>query len=176
MSILNFVFNVNPANKKTAGGYTASHIRKTSLQLGGATITLFDVGFGGIVKVSHQDLSYIRCRTYDIAHMSSDIYITTSMLWSIYYSEEFFFDVYILHRIRSLLHLHTTSHTFSPTSTYYIAYFLSYIYILHRILSLLHLQCKAEKFIGMTTFLHTIMLLTASVHSRNRLGVCEKYF
>ena len=56
-----------PANIKTAGGYTASHIRQASLELGGVPIPLFDVGLGGILKGSHPDLSYIRNRTCDSA-------------------------------------------------------------------------------------------------------------
>ena len=58
---------MNPANIKTAGGYTASHIRQASLELGGVPIPLFDVGLGGILKGSHPDLSYIRNRTCDSA-------------------------------------------------------------------------------------------------------------
>ena len=58
---------VDPANIKTAGGYTSSNIRQASLELGGVSIPLFDVGLGGILKGSHPDLSYIRNRTCDSA-------------------------------------------------------------------------------------------------------------
>ena len=60
-------FKINPANTKTAGGYTASNIRQASLELGGVPIPLFDVGLGGILKGSHPDLSYIQNRTCDSA-------------------------------------------------------------------------------------------------------------
>ena len=58
---------MDPANIKTAGGYTALNIRQASLELGGVPIPLFDVGLGGILKGSHPDLSYIRNRTCDSA-------------------------------------------------------------------------------------------------------------
>ena len=53
-----------PASKITDFGYTASYIRQASPELGGAPIIMTDVGPGGIVNCTHQELSYIRCSIY----------------------------------------------------------------------------------------------------------------
>ena len=64
-------FFVHPASKITDFGYTA--IRQASPELGGAPIIMFDVGPGGIVNGTHQDLSYIQCSIYYSADMISHI-------------------------------------------------------------------------------------------------------
>ena len=50
-----------PASKITNFGYTSLYIRQASPELGGAPIIMSDVGPGGIVNGTHQELSYIRC-------------------------------------------------------------------------------------------------------------------
>ena len=100
-------------------------LRLASLELGGAPITWFDVGLGGIVKGSHPDLSYIRNRTCDSAQMNSKIYTSTSVLWSIYYSDDFFTKIYIRYRRGIHRYQYTISEKMSPNSTYYIVDFLT---------------------------------------------------
>ena len=88
-------------------------------------ITWFDVGLGSIVKGSHPDLSYIQNRTRHSAKMNSKIYTSTSVLWSIYYSDDFFTKIYIRYRLGIHQYLYTISEKMSPNSPYYIVDFLT---------------------------------------------------
>ena len=57
--------------------------------------------------------------------MNSKINITTSVLWSIYYSDDFFTNVYIRCRRHTCRYQHAISEKMSPNSTYYIVDFLT---------------------------------------------------
>ena len=63
--------------------------------------------------------------------MNSKIYITTSVLWSIYYSYDFFTNVYILCRRRTCRYQYAISEKMSPKLTYYSVDFLTKLYTFH---------------------------------------------
>ena len=69
-----FFFNITdkyPACKKTNFGYTASYIRQALPELARTRIIMSYVGPGGILNVTHLDLSYIRWSIYDSTDMIS---------------------------------------------------------------------------------------------------------
>jgi len=86
--------------------------------------------------------------------MNSNIYITTSVLWSIYYSDDFFTNISIRYRRGLHRYQHTISEKMSPNSTYYIVDFLTelsayYYHTQGRLQDLIHGGGGAEPPLGL---------------------------